>query len=188
MSDFALLHSRILDSSIWQLSKEARILWITMLAMKNRDGIVSAAEIGLADRAKLTLEECREALRIFHEPDPQSSNPAEQGRRIRDVQGGWQIINHEFYRFGTEAKREFWREQKAEQRAKDAERREKKKRGKKGIPLPQPAENAVNIAVAKLEAAGDHEGAVRAEEIDRERVELETKQRDEAVANALDNT
>ena len=118
MNGFTLLWGKILESSIWvKESKETRLVWITMLAMKNADGMIFASVIGLADRAKVTVDECREALRIFLSPDPDDTSKIENGIRIREVQGGWQIVNHDLYRFSTETKREFWRQQKAEQRA-----------------------------------------------------------------------
>jgi hypothetical protein len=113
---FALLWSKILDSSIWLESKEARLVWITMLAMKDSEGRVIAAPGMLAHRARVEEEACEEALRVFMEPDAQSGSKVEDGRRIRVIEGGWQIINHEQYRFSTEAKREFWKEQKRQQR------------------------------------------------------------------------
>ena len=128
MNGFALLWGKILDSSIWvKESKETRLVWITMLAMKNADGMIFASVIGLADRAKVSADECRTALQIFLSPDPEDTSKVEDGRRIREVQGGWQIINHDLYRFSTEAKREFWRQQKAEQRAAVPKKRARRK-------------------------------------------------------------
>lgn len=126
MNGFALLWGKILDSSIWvKESKETRLVWITMLAMKNADGKIQASIIGLADRAKVTVGECREALGIFLSPDPDDTSGVEGGRRIREIPGGWEIVNHDLYRFSTEAKREFWRQSKAEQRAKTLPKRAK---------------------------------------------------------------
>ena len=132
MSGFALLWGKILESSLWvKESKETRLVWITLLAMRGADGIVQASIVGLADRAKVKESECREALRVLKSPDPNDSSKVEEGRRIREVPGGWQIVNHDRYRFSTEAKRAMWRESKALQRAK-----EKKPRLKRGKALP----------------------------------------------------
>lgn len=121
MTGFTLLWAKILDSSIWiNGSKEARLVWITLLAMKNYQGQVFASIVGLADRAKVTPDECRKALKFLLSPDPDDTSKVEEGRRIREIQGGWEIVNHDFYRFSTEAKREFWKSVKAEQRAKAA--------------------------------------------------------------------
>lgn len=128
MSGFALLWGKILDSSIWiKESKETRLVWVTMLAMKDFKGQIQSSVVGLADRAKVSPDECREALRIFMAPDPDDTSKVEDGRRIREIPGGgWEIINHDLYRFSTEAKRELWRQEKAQQRAKEKPRKRKK--------------------------------------------------------------
>jgi hypothetical protein len=122
VSGFALLWGKILDSSIWiKESKETRLVWITMLAMKDQEGRVYSSVIGLADRAKVSQEECRKALKIFLSPDKDDTSKVEDGRRIREIRGGWEIINNDLYRYSSEEKREFWRQQKAAQRAKKAQ-------------------------------------------------------------------
>ena len=135
MNGFALLWGKILDSSIWvKESKETRLVWITMLAMKDFQGKIQASVIGLADRAKVSPDECRTALAIFLAPDPDDTSKVEDGRRIREIPGGWEIINHDLYRFSTETKREFWRQSKAEQRAKLPKRGRKRNTGDDGKP------------------------------------------------------
>lgn len=124
MNNFALLWGKILDSSIWiKESKESRLVWITMLAMKDFEGKIQASVVGLADRAKVSPDECRTALTIFLSPDPDDTSKVEDGKRIREIPGGWQVINHDLYRFSTEAKREFWRQSKEEQRSKKRKRK-----------------------------------------------------------------
>ena len=114
---FALLWSKILDSSLWiKESKETRLVWVALLAMKNSEGIIHASVVGLADRAKVSVGECRKALKVLLSPDKDDTSGVDNGRRLREMQGGWQIVNHDLYRFSTEAKREFWREQKRKQR------------------------------------------------------------------------
>ena len=115
---FALLWSKILESSLWVTeTKETRLVWITLLALKDSKGIVQSSVIGLADRAKVSLDECREALRVLTSPDEHDTSGVKNGIRLEVIQGGWQIVNHELYRFSTEAKREYWKEQKRKQRA-----------------------------------------------------------------------
>lgn len=135
MNGFALLWGKILDSSIWiKESKETKLVWITMLAMKDSEGRIQASIIGLADRAKVSVEECKEALRVFLSPDPDDTSKVEDGIRIREIAGGWEIINHDLYRFSTEAKREFWRQEKEKQRAASKDRK-RKRPFKNGKPL-----------------------------------------------------
>lgn len=92
-NDFTLLWSRILDSSVWQEPDHIRLVWITMLAMKSREGVVSASVLGLANRARVSLTHCQEALDKFLKPDPYSSTPDKEGRRIEAVPGG--VADHQ---------------------------------------------------------------------------------------------
>jgi len=148
---FALLWGKILRSSIWFEDAETRIVWITLLALKDRNGVVLSTVKGLAHTANIDdVEKVREALAKFKSPDPESSTADDDGRRIRDVSGGWQVINHEKYQFSTEAKRLSWAAAKREYR-------EKKKAGLK-VRGKEPL-------AAALEKAGDAEGALRAEEL-----------------------
>src|SRR5437870_9687024 len=130
---FTLLWSKILFSSIWKESSSTRIVWITMLLLKDRDGIVKAAPSGLASAARVTRKECDKALEIFLSPDGESGSKLNEGRKIEPLpNGGWKIINHEQYQFSSEAKREFWKHIKAAQRAQeDAERNEFERRRQK---------------------------------------------------------
>lgn len=117
MKSFCLVWSSLLDSSLWVgATKEARIVWITLLALKDKDGIVHNTELGLAHRAIVSIDECRAALKFLSSPDPDSSNKDCQGRRIVPIEGGWQIVSHDKYRFSTEAARAYWRESKAKSR------------------------------------------------------------------------
>lgn len=121
-NSFALLWQKILRSSLWiKGSKETRLVWITMLALRDSDGFVATSLIGLADSAKVDLDECKAAILELESPDPDDTSGVDEGRRIKKVQGGWQIVNHELYRFSTEAKREFWRNQKAQERKSKSE-------------------------------------------------------------------
>lgn len=116
---FALLWGKILESSLWVMeSKETRLVWITILAMKDKDGKVLASVVGLADRAKVSVEECRKALARLLSPDPQDSSKVEEGRRLRVIPGGWEVVNNDLYRFASDARREVWRLAKADEREK----------------------------------------------------------------------
>lgn len=98
MPGYTKLFSRILESTIWREDDKTRILWITMLAMANQHGIVESTIPGLADRARITLDECETALERFQQEDKYSWSKEEGGRRVRVVEGGWFLINHDKYR------------------------------------------------------------------------------------------
>lgn len=98
MSGYTPLFSSIIASTIWRESKETKILWITMLAMSDARGIVEASIPGLADMAKISLDECKASLALLMSSDEYSRTKDHDGRRIREIDGGWQLLNHEKFR------------------------------------------------------------------------------------------
>lgn len=98
VAGYTKFFTHMLDSSVWCLSKEARILWVTMLLKKNGEQIVEASLPGLARAANLTVEETKKALRELMSPDPDSRTKDEEGRRVVKVEGGWLIVNGNKYR------------------------------------------------------------------------------------------
>lgn len=95
---FTKLFSSIIHSTVWREANHVRIVWVTMMAMVNRDGVVESSLPGLADAARVTLEECEEALTKLHAPDKYSRSKAHEGRRVETVDGGWALLNHAAYR------------------------------------------------------------------------------------------
>lgn len=114
MAGYTKLFSSILDSSIWSEPDHVRLVWITMLAMCDRDGIVEASLPGLVRRAVLPQDKVEDALRVLGEPDLHDRSGVKDGRRIEAVQGGWVIVNYEVYRRKQDAE---------ERREKDAARK-----------------------------------------------------------------
>ena len=51
MSGYTKLFGSILDSTVWATPATVRVVWITMLAMADEHGVVSASVGGLARRA-----------------------------------------------------------------------------------------------------------------------------------------
>ena len=74
-----------------------------MLALADRDGIVEASLPGLADAARVTIEECQRALGILMSPDEYSRTRDHEGRRVEVVDGGWRLLNHAKYRWKLSA-------------------------------------------------------------------------------------
>lgn len=98
MTGYTKLFASIIDSTVWCESKETKIVWITMLAKSDRNGIVEASIPGLADAARVSLEECLVALEVLKKPDLYSRTKEYDGRRIEEVDGGWRVLNHAKYR------------------------------------------------------------------------------------------
>lgn len=97
MVGFTKLHSTIIHSSIWQECAETCKVWVTMLAMADKDGIVEASISGLARASNLNVEAVEVALECFLGPDPDSRDGT-TGERIEKVPGGWLLLNHANYR------------------------------------------------------------------------------------------
>jgi hypothetical protein len=119
MTGYTKLFGSIITSTIWREDKETKILWITMLALKNKAGIVEGSVPGLSDMARLSLAETIAALKILSEPDEFSRTKEFEGRRIQDVDGGWLILNHKKWRdkMNADERREYLRIKQAEHRA-----------------------------------------------------------------------
>lgn len=95
---YAKLFSSILASSIWSEADATRIVWVTLLVMADRDGVVEASLPGLAHMARVSVEDCAEALRVLSSPDPHSRTEDAEGRRVEAISGGFRLINYELYR------------------------------------------------------------------------------------------
>lgn len=95
---FTKLFNTIVTSTIWQEDDKTRIVWITMLAIADHDGIVSAAVPGLASVAHVDIPSTEKALQNLAQPDEYSRTQDFDGRRIEAIDGGWLILNYEKYR------------------------------------------------------------------------------------------
>jgi hypothetical protein len=78
--------------------------------MKDENGFVEASRKGLARAANITPEQFEEGIKCLESPDPDSKNPANEGRRIAKIDGGWFVLNHEEYRLHSNVVREQTRE------------------------------------------------------------------------------
>lgn len=92
---YTKLFGSLVFSSMWRSEpNETRIVWITMLALADQDGVVISSVQGLADCAKVTKDECKIALERFMSPDEDSTDKDHEGRRIEKVDRGWLLLNH----------------------------------------------------------------------------------------------
>lgn len=98
MSGYTKLFSSIIHSTIWQQPAHVRLVWITMLAMKDAHGVVEASVPGLAKAAGYSVGETEQALAHLMAPDPYSRTPDHDGRRVEKIDGGWFVLNHHKYR------------------------------------------------------------------------------------------
>lgn len=95
---FTKLFSSITASTIWVAPSNTRVVWITMLAMADHAGRIHASIPGLANIARVPLEDCHAALDMFMAPDIYSRTTDNEGRRIESIPGGWRLLNYTKFR------------------------------------------------------------------------------------------
>lgn len=98
MGGYSKLFGSIVTSSIWCDDDFVLRVWIAMLATCDSQGLVEGSIPGFANLARVPIEQMERAIEILKSPDPHSRTKAEEGRRVREVEGGWQIINYLNYR------------------------------------------------------------------------------------------
>jgi hypothetical protein len=144
---FVKLYSSVIMSSLWSEDPETRVLWITMLAAADREGFLFGSPAGLAAVARLPVESVVRGLEKFSSPDTYSSdlmrNPENEGRRIETVEGGWKLLNYEWYR-GLE---------RAEDRK--AQYRESKRKQRSSVEGPQMSSDVLESPPSEAEAEAD---------------------------------
>lgn len=115
---FTKLQRSIISSSVWLESDETRIVWITLLALCERDGIARCSPRGLSHQARVSQKGCDRALTVLSSPDADSRDMGD-GRRIERVEGGFRILNYArvIIEGKQEDRREYMRKKKAESRA-----------------------------------------------------------------------
>lgn len=123
MDTYCKVFASIIGSTIWNEPHETVRLWITLLVLKDQHGIVEASIPGLANYARISLEQCEKALEAFQQPDKYSRTKEHEGRRIEAIDGGWRILNHLKYRERTSVA-----ERREQMKKASARYRERKKR------------------------------------------------------------
>jgi hypothetical protein len=149
MGGFVKIYSDILDSSVWAEPMATRIVWITILAMADKNGIVAASSDGIARRANVQFRSAEAAIAILEAPDPRSKSSEHEGRRIERIDGGYRVLNYLKYRALQSDK------QKA-----DAERQRKHREKERDVTVTSrnghaPSRRVAPKAKAKAEAKAD---------------------------------
>jgi CTP-dependent riboflavin kinase len=107
MSGYTKLFGSIVASTIWSEDDQTRIIWITMLAMKNQHGEVEASIPGLAKFAHVSIESTEKALAKLMAPDQYSRTKEFEGRRIEEIDGGWLVLKIKPVRMMNVKKQDF---------------------------------------------------------------------------------
>jgi len=133
---YTKLFNSIVTSTIWSEDDKTRIVWITMLAIADKNGEVQGSVPGLARIAGVPVEDCRIAIGKFLSPDPDSRTKDDEGRRIEEIDGGWSLLNHQKYR--EMASKDEQREAEAKRKARY---RDKLKRNGKSQDVPDKSQD-----------------------------------------------
>lgn len=95
---YSKLAASILTSTIWVESDQTLRVWVTILALKDKNGFVSGTMPGIANIARVSLQDCQNAFSKFLAPDPYSRTKDNEGRRLTETEDGWMVLNHHKYR------------------------------------------------------------------------------------------
>jgi hypothetical protein len=160
MSGYTKLFRSLVTSTIWREDLQTKVVWITMLALADKHGVVEASVPGLADMARISVEACREALGVLLSPDPDSRTQDFEGRRIAPVDGGWRILNYVKYRekMRSAERAEYLAQKKRESRARLA----RKSVDVNNVNQFQP----IAEAEAEAESSKDYLSSLRSESVD----------------------
>lgn len=129
---YVKIFKQILGSSLMELDVTTRWVWITILASADDRGYVYGTTTALARIANVSQEQMERALIELSEPDPLSTSPDEDGRRITQVSPNvWKVVNFERYKDleRKEDQRAAWRERQQRRRAQLANGAGEKKAG-----------------------------------------------------------
>jgi hypothetical protein len=163
MSGFAPIFSRIVRSSLWREPDDVKLLFITMLALKDSRHRVMESVYGLGITCWPGDEENAEAralaaLGVLIAPDTKRRLVPQpfDGRRVEEIPGGWLILNGDYYQMMMQEEFRLARQAACMREKRDRDRKRKLVRGATSLA----ERNAVITAkeeAAREEAGGNHE-------------------------------
>ncbi len=95
---FTKLDEGILQSSIMAEDSDTFKIWITLLAACKENGVAYVSPVFISSICRMDLDVVSRSLQKLEDPDPFSRSLEEDGRRVRRVDGGFEIINYHVYR------------------------------------------------------------------------------------------
>jgi hypothetical protein len=104
---------------------QAIVTFQQMIVLCDREGVVDMTPEAISRRTTIPLEIINIGIAALEQPDPESRNDAEDGRRIvrlnENRHWGWQIVNYDTYRRlrTADERRDYMREYQRQRRAKD---------------------------------------------------------------------
>jgi hypothetical protein len=144
MAGYTKLFNSILMSTIWREDDKTRIVWITLLAMADKNGVAETSLPSLADAARVSFDDCIKALEKLKSPDEYSRTKDNEGRRITEIEGGFLLLNHGKYRekMSADERRDYNAKKQAEWREKHPVKKVSNNVNDGGDKLPESAMSA----------------------------------------------
>lgn len=151
---YVKIFAQILDSSI---ADDHLTRWVfeDFLKLADKDGLVDMTLAAIARRTNVPLQIVTRGIEKLTEPDPTSRSLEEEGRRIVLIDPqrpwGWRIVNYAHYRNirDGEDRKAYFRERKAEQRARLKAVQDKQGQSEKSK---DGTENVTSVTQAEAEA------------------------------------
>ena len=84
---YTKLFSSIVTSTIWREPSATRIVWVTLLALADKNGEVQGSIPGLAHLSGVSVDECEKAIEKLMSPDTYSLTQVADGRRLEKIDG-----------------------------------------------------------------------------------------------------
>lgn len=111
-ADFVKVYPGFFKGSLVDTPPYARLLFLAMISQADHRGVALGTARFWANYTSITEEQVRESLAILSAPDPESTTPDEEGRRIIPYGDGanqWLIVNYKRYyeRGRQEERREY---------------------------------------------------------------------------------
>jgi hypothetical protein len=81
---------------------EALVTFQQLIVLADQEGVVDMTIEAIVRETTIPMEIIRKGVDALEQPDPESRNPAEEGRRLVRLRDnstwGWQIVNYNYYR------------------------------------------------------------------------------------------
>jgi len=98
MQSYVPIVASITESSLWREPPYVRVVFLTLLSLKDSDHIVRKEDHHLCFQSHVSDDEFLDAMRILSSPDTSSKIPQpHDGKRIERVKEGWFVINGDKY-------------------------------------------------------------------------------------------
>lgn len=95
---FTKLDDQLGDSSLMACPSDTFKVFFYILSRCGPDGISRTSPTGISAHCFLSFDVVRKAIEALKSPDPDSRSKVDEGRRIKDVDGGFFVVNYLKYR------------------------------------------------------------------------------------------